>query len=352
MNKYALQITTLIFLAIAVFFDSDDLPYGFFTILHFVVCSYFGYKVYLYYLKEKNISFMFCLLALFAITYNPFVKAKFDSGEWLLINILTIAFIIYTEFLSLQILKKCGAYLFNIAKILVIPAIIICIIYNVVNKEIKKQERIEQARIYKEEQNQLFADLGFYTAIFEYIPERCKKAGYEQDIINNIKKDYQPEITLLFNKARMHFQNGKNLLEIYQELPTEKIEQAAQKGWSQARTAAIIKNILEKHKDNPKEFENIMMDLLNTGNIDESAEIYHTNPNNFEVVLLNLLKTVDTSKYNNLVTDKDICIVMEDLFKSDYKTFISFLEKYNIDYKKHNPLLLRSGAKWVIEQHN
>lgn len=353
LNKYALQIITLIFLAIATFIDGDDLPYGFYTILRFVVCGYFGYKAHLNYKEHKNTSFLFCFLVLFAITYNPFVKVKLDNDEWLLINILTAVFIIYTEFLSLRILKKCGIYLLKIIKILAIPAVIIWITISAYNNKLQEQEKIELAKAIKEKQEQLFTDLGIYTAIFEYIPERCKKAGYEQNIINNVKRDYQPEISVLFNRARnTYISKDKNILTTYYELPQEKMEEAAQKGWNQARTTAVIKKILEIHKDNPQEFENIMMDILMTGNIDEFTAKYQENPQD-ESIMADLLKTVDISKYYNLITEKDVCVTIEDTFKDDYRMFVGFLEKYNINHQQHNPTLLRSAPNWIIEQsHN
>ena len=159
-----------------------------------------------------------------------------------------------------------------------------------------------------------------------------------------MKENHQQEITLLFKIANAHFIDGKNsLLDIYKKMPQEMMDKAAQKGWGQARTAAIIAKIMEKQKNNPKEFEKIITDILNTGNVNEAAEKYISNQENFEVILLNLLKTVDTSKYDNLITDKDVCMIIEKLFKDDSATFTYFLKKYH----RNIPQLYNSS--WVIE---
>ena len=66
-----------------------EYPYGFYTILRFIVCSYFSYNAYLIW-KEKNLNFACVISILFAITYNPFVKVTFETEEWVFINIISI----------------------------------------------------------------------------------------------------------------------------------------------------------------------------------------------------------------------------------------------------------------------
>lgn len=95
----ALPSITFIFLLLACFHYKEncwrrdilciEYPYGFYTILRFIVCSYFSYNAYLIW-KEKNLNFACIISLLFAITYNPFVKVTFETEEWVIINIISI----------------------------------------------------------------------------------------------------------------------------------------------------------------------------------------------------------------------------------------------------------------------
>ena len=95
----ALPFITFLFLLLACFHYKEDCwhydtfcveyPYGFYTILRFIVCSYFSYNAYLIW-KEKNLNFACVISLLFAITYNPFVKVTFETEEWVVINIISI----------------------------------------------------------------------------------------------------------------------------------------------------------------------------------------------------------------------------------------------------------------------
>ena len=71
-----------------------NFPYGFYTILKFVICGYFAYNAYLIY-KNAKISFNFIISCLFAIIYNPLVKVAFEKEEWYAINIFTIIMIVF-----------------------------------------------------------------------------------------------------------------------------------------------------------------------------------------------------------------------------------------------------------------
>lgn len=101
----ALPFTAFVFLVLACLHYEEDCwssdflcvnyPHGFYTILRFVVCFYFSYNAYLIW-KEKQINSSCMLSLLFAITYNPFVKVKFEVETWVFINIISIlALIIY-----------------------------------------------------------------------------------------------------------------------------------------------------------------------------------------------------------------------------------------------------------------
>lgn len=107
-----LTLTSLIFLVLSLFdykkcryYDDFcfNFPYGFYTILKFVICGYFAYNAYIVY-KNAKISFNFIISCLFAIIYNPFVKIAFGKEEWYVINIFTIIIIVFlarTEFITI-----------------------------------------------------------------------------------------------------------------------------------------------------------------------------------------------------------------------------------------------------------
>ncbi|MBQ8465316.1 MAG: hypothetical protein IJ545_04825 [Alphaproteobacteria bacterium] len=97
-----------LFLLLAVFhyketcYSYDDfcieLPYGFYIVLHFVVCSYFLCKAYYYKpMRRDHLSFKFIISLLFVFLYNPLVRVKMDLGLWLCTNIITMIFIIFFE---------------------------------------------------------------------------------------------------------------------------------------------------------------------------------------------------------------------------------------------------------------
>lgn len=71
-----------------------NFPYGFYTILRFVIFGYFLYCANLIFKKSK-ISFAFIVSCLFAIIYNPFVKISFEKDIWHGINLVTIFVIIF-----------------------------------------------------------------------------------------------------------------------------------------------------------------------------------------------------------------------------------------------------------------
>ena len=81
-----ITLITALFLISSIFFK---LPYGYYTLLRFIVCGYFAYATYLLYNKEK-LSFLCTLFGLLAIVYNPFEKLSFDRDTWRIINGFTL----------------------------------------------------------------------------------------------------------------------------------------------------------------------------------------------------------------------------------------------------------------------
>lgn len=103
--KYLPHIAALLLVA-AIFHYKEDCgwydtlcfnyPYGFYTLLRFIVCAYFGLKAYKFY-SLSNAPAKFIIAFLFAILYNPVIKVSLELEQWLVINAFSILAIIFFE---------------------------------------------------------------------------------------------------------------------------------------------------------------------------------------------------------------------------------------------------------------
>jgi hypothetical protein len=81
--KYILIFLSLVFLIIAVLFEP---PYGFYTMLRFVVTIYCGYVAYTFYKMSEGKNYLYVLFGLLAILFNPIVPIHLDRETWQIID--------------------------------------------------------------------------------------------------------------------------------------------------------------------------------------------------------------------------------------------------------------------------
>lgn len=96
-NKKILTIIASGFLFFALF---DGLPYGYFTLLRFVVCAvgfYLAYKIY----EEDKESLWVWAFAGIAILFNPIIPIYRQRGQWVIIDL-----VIGIIFLASIVVKK------------------------------------------------------------------------------------------------------------------------------------------------------------------------------------------------------------------------------------------------------
>lgn len=103
--KYLPHIAVLLLVAALFHYEEDcgwydtlcfNYPYGFYTLLRFIVCAYFGLKAYKFY-SLSNAPTKFIIAFLFAILYNPVIKVSLELEQWLVINAFSILAIIFFE---------------------------------------------------------------------------------------------------------------------------------------------------------------------------------------------------------------------------------------------------------------
>lgn len=83
-NQKILTIIASGFLLVALF---DGLPYGYFTLLRFVVCAvgvYIAYKIYV----SNNDSLWVWLFGGIAILFNPIIPIHFERETWWIIDLI------------------------------------------------------------------------------------------------------------------------------------------------------------------------------------------------------------------------------------------------------------------------
>ena len=93
-NKNIATIISIIFLFLAVF---NGWPYGFFTLLRFVVFASSVYIAYIAY-KEQKEKWVW-IFGFFAVLFNPFVPLYFGRNFWVAIDIAVAIFLIISIFI-------------------------------------------------------------------------------------------------------------------------------------------------------------------------------------------------------------------------------------------------------------
>lgn len=94
-SKNILTILTSAFLFIAL---ADGLPYGYFTLLRFVVCAvgiYLAYKIY----EDNKESLWIWAFGFIAILFNPIIIIHLQREQWWVIDLIVGIFFVLSIFL-------------------------------------------------------------------------------------------------------------------------------------------------------------------------------------------------------------------------------------------------------------
>jgi len=94
-NKNILTIIASGFLFVALF---DGLPYGYFTLLRFVVCAvgaYLAYKIY----EDNKESLWVWAFAGIAVLFNPIIIITFERATWMIIDLIVGVLFVLSMFL-------------------------------------------------------------------------------------------------------------------------------------------------------------------------------------------------------------------------------------------------------------
>jgi hypothetical protein len=98
-NILTLVASAMLFIAL-----TDGLPYGYFTLLRFVVCAVAAYIAYLTYEDNKE-SLWVWVFGFVAVLFNPIIIITLKRSQWTTIDLLTGVFLIASIFF----LKPKGA---------------------------------------------------------------------------------------------------------------------------------------------------------------------------------------------------------------------------------------------------
>ena len=96
--KNTKNILTIITSGFLLFALTDGLPYGYFTLLRFVVCAVTAYLAYLAY-KNKNESLWTWIFGFIAILFNPIIIIQLKREQWNPIDLIVGLFLIASLFL-------------------------------------------------------------------------------------------------------------------------------------------------------------------------------------------------------------------------------------------------------------
>ncbi len=92
-RKNIFTIVAAAFLFLALF---DGWPYGYFTLLRFVVCAVTAYCAYLAYdTKQEKWAWMFGIIA---VLFNPFIPVHLDRETWTFIDFGVAVFLVISSF--------------------------------------------------------------------------------------------------------------------------------------------------------------------------------------------------------------------------------------------------------------
>lgn len=95
-NKIILTIIASGFLFIALF---DGLPYGYFTLLRFVVCAVGAYLAYKTYEGNKESIWVWAFSGI-AVLFNPIIPIYLQRGQWVVIDLIVGVFFVLSMFLQ------------------------------------------------------------------------------------------------------------------------------------------------------------------------------------------------------------------------------------------------------------
>ena len=94
-TKNILTLIASAFLFVAL---TDGLPYGYFTLLRFVVCAITAYLAYLAYEKNKD-SLWVWIFGFLAVLFNPLIIIQLKRAQWTPIDLIVGIFLIVSIFL-------------------------------------------------------------------------------------------------------------------------------------------------------------------------------------------------------------------------------------------------------------
>ncbi|MFN7174070.1 MAG: DUF6804 family protein [Thermaurantiacus tibetensis] len=68
-----------------------DMPYGFYTLLRFLVCGAAGWLAWAQHARAGRVDSWVVALAVVAVIYNPVLRIRLDRETWEAVNLLTFA---------------------------------------------------------------------------------------------------------------------------------------------------------------------------------------------------------------------------------------------------------------------
>lgn len=95
-NKNILTLVVVGFLFVAL---SSGLPYGYFTLMRFVVCAvgiYLAYKIY----EENKESLWVWAFGFVAVLFNPFIVIHLERSQWEVIDLIVGIFFLTSIYLT------------------------------------------------------------------------------------------------------------------------------------------------------------------------------------------------------------------------------------------------------------
>lgn len=94
-KKAVLTLTAAGFLFVAL---SDGLPYGYFTLMRFVVCAVTAYLAFLAYERNSN-SLWVWIFGFIAVLFNPIILIELKRNQWTPIDLAVGVFLILSLFI-------------------------------------------------------------------------------------------------------------------------------------------------------------------------------------------------------------------------------------------------------------
>ncbi len=96
MKTYKPHLIPTIFSVVMLLLALADWPYGYYTLLRFVVCGSAAFVAYLgYSAKKRWIAWTFGIIA---VLFNPIIKVHFDRDIWSFLDIIVAIVFVFTFF--------------------------------------------------------------------------------------------------------------------------------------------------------------------------------------------------------------------------------------------------------------